>query len=73
MNTSTQNILAELYWKATGIQADTIAASRKILEDVQNHVRRLDYDNAAARLLARRGDSSMVDNRAEKGFEAAEK
>lgn len=28
-------------------QADTIAASRKILEDVQYHVRKLDYDQAA--------------------------
>jgi glycosyltransferase involved in cell wall biosynthesis len=27
-----------------GIQADTIAANRKILEDVQYHVRKLDYD-----------------------------
>ena len=69
---STLLMLGFMVW-VTGIQADTIAASRKILEDVQNHVRRLDYDNAAARLLARRGDSSMVDNRAEKGFEAAEK
>lgn len=29
------------------LQADIIAANRKILEDVQYHVRKLDYDNAA--------------------------
>lgn len=27
-----------------GLQADIIAANRKILEDVQYHVRRIDYD-----------------------------
>ena len=27
-----------------GLQADIIAANRKILEDVQYHVRKLDYD-----------------------------
>ena len=27
-----------------GLQADVIAANRKILEDVQYHVRKLDYD-----------------------------
>ena len=27
-----------------GLQGDIIAANRKILEDVQYHVRRLDYD-----------------------------
>ncbi len=32
-----------------GLQADVIAANRKILEDVQYHVRKLDYDNAAAK------------------------
>lgn len=29
-----------------GLQADIIAANRKILEDVQYHVRKIDYDNA---------------------------
>lgn len=29
-----------------GLQADLIAANRKILEDVQYHVRKIDYDNA---------------------------
>ena len=29
-----------------GLQADLIASNRKILEDVQNHVRKLDYDGA---------------------------
>ena len=29
-----------------GLQADLIAANRKILEDVQYHVRKLDYDGA---------------------------
>ncbi len=32
-----------------GLQADLIAANRKILEDVQYHVRKLDYDGAKAR------------------------
>jgi hypothetical protein len=27
-----------------GLQADLIAANRKILEDIQYHVRKLDYD-----------------------------
>lgn len=27
-----------------GLQADVIAANRKILEDVQYHLRRLEYD-----------------------------
>ena len=27
------------------LQADIIAANRKILEDVQYHVRKIDYDN----------------------------
>lgn len=30
-----------------GLQADIIAANRKILEDIQYHVRKIDYDNAA--------------------------
>lgn len=29
-----------------GLQADLLSANRKILEDIQLHVRRLDYDNA---------------------------
>ena len=29
------------------LQADIIAANRKILEDVQSHVRKIDYDNDA--------------------------
>ena len=29
-----------------GLQADLIASNRKILEDVQYHVRKLDYDGA---------------------------
>ena len=29
------------------LQADIIAANRKILEDVQYHVRKIDYDNDA--------------------------
>lgn len=33
----------------TGIQADTIASSRKILEDVQRHVRKMDYDGVHAK------------------------
>lgn len=28
-----------------GLQADIIAANRKILEDIQYHVRKIDYDN----------------------------
>ena len=28
-----------------GLQGDIIAANRKLLEDIQYHVRRLDYDN----------------------------
>ncbi len=31
-----------------GLQADTIAANRKILEDIQYHVRKNTYDNSAA-------------------------
>lgn len=27
-----------------GLQADVIAANRKILEDIQYHVRKMDYD-----------------------------
>lgn len=30
-----------------GLQADIIAANRKILEDIQYHVRKLDYDQDA--------------------------
>lgn len=32
-----------------GLQADIIAANRKLLEDIQYHVRRLDYDQEAGR------------------------
>lgn len=32
-----------------GLLADTIAANRRILEDVQYHVRKLEYDREAAR------------------------
>lgn len=32
-----------------GLQADIIAANRKILEDVQKHVRNIDYDNACSK------------------------
>ncbi len=28
-----------------GLQADIIAANRKIMEDIQYHVRKMDYDN----------------------------
>ena len=30
-----------------GLQADIISANRKILEDIQYHVRKLDYDKDA--------------------------
>ncbi len=32
-----------------GLLADTIAANRRILEDVQYHVRKLEYDTEKAR------------------------
>lgn len=32
-----------------GLQADIIAANRKLLEDIQKHVRKLDYDGACSR------------------------
>ncbi len=32
-----------------GLQADVIAANRKLLEDIQYHVRKIDYDNEALR------------------------
>ncbi len=32
-----------------GLQADIIAANRKLLEDIQKHVRKIDYDGTAAR------------------------
>lgn len=40
---STLLMLGFMTW-VVGIQADLIAKNRKILEDVQYHVRRLDYD-----------------------------
>ncbi len=39
-------ILGVLTW-VVGLQADIIAANRKILEDIQYHVRKIDYDNEA--------------------------
>lgn len=41
---STLLMLGFLTW-VTGIQSDTIASNRKILEDIQKHVRKIDYDN----------------------------
>lgn len=40
---STLLMIGFLTW-ITGIQSDTIAANRKILEDIQKHIRQLDYD-----------------------------
>ncbi len=40
---STLLMLGFLTW-VVGIQADTISANRKILEDIQYHVRKLEYD-----------------------------
>ena len=38
-------ILVGVQTIVVGLQADIIAANRKILEDIQYHVRKLDYDN----------------------------
>lgn len=40
-----------------GLQADIIAANRKILEDIQYHVRKMDYDNEMSRREADKKDA----------------
>ena len=45
---STLIMMGFLTW-VTGIQSDTIAANRKLLEDIQKHVRMLDYDGMKMR------------------------
>ena len=44
----------------TGLLADLIASSRKILEDVQYHVRRMDYDGVKVQEPENENQESIV-------------
>jgi hypothetical protein len=46
-----------------GLQADIIAANRKLLEDIQYHVRRLDYDHDMAKKNLEAEDSTVIENK----------
>ncbi len=43
-----------------GMEADIISANRKLLEDIQYHVRKIDYDNEA---LSQEGEKKAVDEK----------
>lgn len=50
-----------------GLEADIISANRKILEDVQYHVRKLDYDKAAEKEKTEDISSGLLKMQAESG------
>ncbi|MCD7715794.1 MAG: glycosyltransferase family 2 protein [Lachnospiraceae bacterium] len=45
-----------------GLQADVISANRKLLEDIQYHVRKLDYENEALRKEREERDGQTADS-----------